>query len=547
MKLSNFERIIDSVILERGENYYLKRAVESVNQGNDGHYLFKVTGSKNYNVLLDLDRDEDTINYIDCDCPYNQGPYCKHMAAALYHLSEKNLDTEKTETPEPNQTMLNQLDKAELIQIVTDLLERYPVERHKVFFKYSHNTGSSVEFAFFKQKIDEVISSYSHPYDIIGYYETMELTDELVDILEVISEVRDESLAFESLLYLHKKTAKLTEQSDDSAGSIGGLFKGIEDELSHRLSQPGLDTQTQLSLLKQVEKTTNSKLYEGWESLVIDLLSVFKPATKDKQVRAAFLRILDKKLKKLNQESEPYTVSELLKLKGFVIKSYGSDKAYKDFLYAHEADSQIRKELLEYLLKKQAYKEVLDKLVLSHTIEPYWARRDELRYAYQAYEGLNELDNQIETGKELILANDFEYYNKLKAIAPDPKALYEDMKNSIKELQTYQSFDLYKKLIIAEKDTDAILQLTENNPHLIEMTLNLLKETYPEETLQIYTNYMFQLAEKSSNRKEYKQFCKKLTTYGKIFGEEKKRDVISQLEETYKHRPAMIDELSKIK
>ncbi|OJF94024.1 hypothetical protein AX762_08115 [Alkalibacterium sp. 20] len=339
----------------------------------------------------------------------------------------------------------------------------------------------------------------------------------------------------------------MIEQSDDSAGSVGSLLMGIEGELQDRLNQVSMDTKTKLSLLKKLEKTVNLKIYEGWETLAIDLLGIFSTAVPEKQVREAYVDLIDKKTEKFNKENQPYTVSVLLKLKASVIRTYESEDTYKDFLYTHEEDRYMKKELIQYLLEKKAYSDVLDRLDLDDGSKPLHAKRDQLRHAYQAYAGMNETDKQIETGKKLILAGEFEYYEKIKAIAEDPEDLYTQTKQSIQAMNSFEAFHLYKKLIIVEQDTEAILSLTKNNPALIEETINYLKDAYPEETFTLYTRYMYQLAEESSNRKEYKVLCRKLNTYGELFGSQEKSTVISHLEETYNRRPAMKDELSKIK
>ncbi|OJF94025.1 SWIM zinc finger domain-containing protein [Alkalibacterium sp. 20] len=191
MKLSNFEKSIDPVILERGQAYYNNRFIESIDQFNSSHYIVKITGSKHYTVELKLAADLDTVKDISCDCPYNRGPYCKHIAAALYQLTEKETTTRHQESEVDAQVILESLDKAELVSMLLGLFKTYPFEKDTYLFKYSEETSNAVGPTYFKQKIDEVISSYVHPYQIIGYYDTMHLTDQLEDILDVIAEVKD--------------------------------------------------------------------------------------------------------------------------------------------------------------------------------------------------------------------------------------------------------------------------------------------------------------------------------------------------------------------
>ncbi|MGN0182412.1 MAG: SNF2-related protein [Candidatus Ornithomonoglobus sp.] len=52
-----------------------------------GSFAVEVKGSKTYTVTLSLDADGN-VTEIDCNCPYDRGAYCKHMAAALLAVKD---------------------------------------------------------------------------------------------------------------------------------------------------------------------------------------------------------------------------------------------------------------------------------------------------------------------------------------------------------------------------------------------------------------------------------------------------------------------------
>ncbi len=90
--LSEFEHQIDEKILKRGLDYFKKGHVTSVNKLGDGDYEIIVEGTETYTVRLSIKGDVVT-EYV-CDCPYDMGPVCKHVVAALFYLQRNSFDAQ---------------------------------------------------------------------------------------------------------------------------------------------------------------------------------------------------------------------------------------------------------------------------------------------------------------------------------------------------------------------------------------------------------------------------------------------------------------------
>lgn len=83
MNLNNFRDYINGTIYNRGFAYYRQGRVKSLSALRDvGSFAAEVKGSRTYYVTFSLDADGE-IGNLRCSCPYDMGPYCKHMAAAL--------------------------------------------------------------------------------------------------------------------------------------------------------------------------------------------------------------------------------------------------------------------------------------------------------------------------------------------------------------------------------------------------------------------------------------------------------------------------------
>ena len=86
-------------ILERGYDYYMTGAVEGLQRPDpdDTFYEAVVDGSRSYHVEIQYDRG--SVMDMQCDCPYAMdGKNCKHMAAVLYEIEEKQEKSRRSTT-----------------------------------------------------------------------------------------------------------------------------------------------------------------------------------------------------------------------------------------------------------------------------------------------------------------------------------------------------------------------------------------------------------------------------------------------------------------
>ena len=111
IQLDRFEEQINEVILQRGLNYFRKGYVTDVEEIGYGDYEATVEGSDLYTVHLHIEKG--IVTEYDCDCPYDQGPVCKHIAAVLFYLQQDVLHLEEDhptkKTTKPSE--MEQVDK----------------------------------------------------------------------------------------------------------------------------------------------------------------------------------------------------------------------------------------------------------------------------------------------------------------------------------------------------------------------------------------------------------------------------------------------------
>src|SRR5690625_3327229 len=89
MNLSNFDQQVDTIIVDRGFHYFLDGFVDEPQQGEQGIWNLRVYGTHTYHVQIIINSEKnDEVKGWNCDCPYDYGPVCKHVIAALYMLRD---------------------------------------------------------------------------------------------------------------------------------------------------------------------------------------------------------------------------------------------------------------------------------------------------------------------------------------------------------------------------------------------------------------------------------------------------------------------------
>lgn len=130
---------IPDYIMDRGYDYFERELVEGL-QINDPWITASVLGQYgDYEVKVHMD----DFGRSSCDCPYDD--YCKHMAAVVFAVTENDnkeqgCDEEDGDTVSPAasqknddvQSRLQKLDKEELLQVLTELMNAETLARQAI-------------------------------------------------------------------------------------------------------------------------------------------------------------------------------------------------------------------------------------------------------------------------------------------------------------------------------------------------------------------------------------------------------------------------------
>lgn len=132
--LDHFEDHLHVLIAERGRAYVDAGHVLMLEQTAEG-WTAVIEGSESYQVLL---VGHDVIQEWHCTCPFEHGPVCKHVAAALYAARDA-IRINRAAAGGEMDHFIDQADPAVLRQFVKAEIRRHPAVRESLY-KEMHKT-----------------------------------------------------------------------------------------------------------------------------------------------------------------------------------------------------------------------------------------------------------------------------------------------------------------------------------------------------------------------------------------------------------------------
>ena len=549
MNLNNFEKYIGDLIVYRGEHYYLNKYVKKINQTKDGDYKATVSGSKKYTVKVKLDQANNIIAS-GCTCPYDFGDICKHEVAVFFELRDQNAieSVEETELID----LLQKLSKQKLIDFLIDQTNNNP----ELELELRLNFGSKADEIFVSR---ELIKEYIDSVTVNGFVSYENAWDAVYGaelVLEKMQTHIDNEETKTAILLGEMILAEMTDlidYCDDSGGSIGGVIDQAIENMAYATAQPT----SHLSLIEKLEivqflvKASQHERYQGWSDWQFALLEICLPFCDASDCRA----LLENELERLSAEikhdsySSNYILNKIKLLQAELIKKFDSDERAQTFLAENIAIPEIREQIILQHLEQKDYQQALELCVdgekLNHDYAGLVSRWK--NYRYQAYQHLNDLENQKSLGISLLLAGDYDYFGKLKKLYEKDEwpAVLDYITENID--QTGYRDHVYLQILKEENLTEKLLTYCQNNPYMISELYPDLMTEYPEQVKEIFIHYIRSIAEHSSNRKEYRGVCKIIRTFSTVTDHENTAKIIKELEQRYHRKPAFLDELSKIR
>src|SRR5690606_36939762 len=123
MNLNNLKTHVPAKLYKRGLDYFEQNFVEQLTEDAPNRWHARVAGTRDYEVSINLTKDG-TIVGSYCTCPFESDSLCKHEVAVCLAIREHK--KENGSSAVDVLTQLKGLEKAELLAILEELVEKQP-------------------------------------------------------------------------------------------------------------------------------------------------------------------------------------------------------------------------------------------------------------------------------------------------------------------------------------------------------------------------------------------------------------------------------------
>jgi hypothetical protein len=574
--LINFQDHFPKTIVDKGKMYYKDGNVTDITERSEELYEATVEGEEEYTVTVELENSHD-VKRINCTCPYDYGDYCKHMAATLLSLcTEKEIANpllsttakKMPKTKENNLDFLKNLSADELRQAVLDLTKEVKEAKNWLLIRFSEKALGDSE-NFYPELIQKMAKSASDRSGFIDYHKAKMFTKPVFNLLQKAETSVANGLyriGFDISAAIIVEVHKVIRDMDDSEGDAEELISGGLNLLLNIIVKHKAPRDLQEIIFSFVHTESQNETYDycGFDDAFLALL--MESAILVQKTDEA-LAVIDKKLleaakpKKryvLGGDSNDYETEKLLETKiQFLNKLNRKDEATA-IITNHLHINTFLQAYIEQLIHEGDFSSALthiekDKIPKKeahfNSYNPYWdekliqiarlqnSKEDEIKVTLALLKGTGYRLAYWKRYKTLCNTNDWIETRTPLIAELTEKNLHLHQFDVL--VQIYQYEEMWAELLV-------LLKRTTNMECIIEYA-KPLEIMFPTDVISIYEKGLISYAEIENNRSAYKQLVKYLKkTQQLVGGKEKVKELVGIFKTSYKHRPAMIQELNKL-
>jgi uncharacterized Zn finger protein len=562
--LTQFELYIDETIMNRGLTYFRNGHVHEPEEISPGEYEIIVEGSENYTVYLTLQNG--MVTEYACDCPYDMGPVCKHIAAVIFYLQRDELElNNKTKKPKSRKSAKPKKRKT-MAQQVDELLEKASHDELKQFIreKASGNTSfrnlfllSFVQYnsdeskELYIKQVKSILKTASDRHGFIDWSAAMHVGHAIANLLESAQKQINNRNYKSAVLICTAVMEQMTEAlqySDDSNGDIGGSIDAAYEMLIS-ISKESISEELRKQLIEYCLTSVDNLIYSGWD-WHIGFLRLAWLLTKTDDESESIFKLIDK-IPWTDYERED---AQCLKYE-ILLKTKGEDVA-EDYLLKNLANSHLRREAILNALKKENFNNAIS--LAKEGINQ--DSKDKPGLAKEWYDWLlkiaqaqNDHERIIEYARLLYIDNfrkEQDYYQILKQhVKPENWSEFiEAVIQDISSKKRWFDTTFIAGIFIKEEWWDRLFALVKQTPDLqtIEQYENHLSKHYANEIVELYADGVLIYLQNNIGRDHYQDACRYIRKIIKLGARNKANDIISYLRAEYPKRRALMEELDRV-
>ncbi len=390
-QLKNFEAHLPSDILTKGKNYREEGNVDNLAE-DGGTWTAYVYGTNDYTVEVEITNGE--VTDWSCDCPYDWGDTCKHVAAVLFAVRNEAPQTpdvqpvakrrgrkpkpkfgvtasigftpvtptsttkEKPDTNNPVRQIIDKLDATELRSIMHYLAQREGEVKAYLLTKYAHliTVASKSQYSALVKSIIDANGGGRRGF--IDYREASRLGDRLYKLLADAKEPMGSLPLVYLCVEVVQQLAEAYQSADDSSGSMGSAMEQAFSLLQEMAENEATPADVVRYIFEYALKESSNKDYQGWD-WASNLRSIACAAVRTRAEAEHLVQVLDQSIRADSKEKyRNYAIEKAELLKLDLIKKFESEKAAEAYLLSRLHHTRFREKALENAMQAGRHDEV---------------------------------------------------------------------------------------------------------------------------------------------------------------------------------------------
>lgn len=566
--LSHFEEYIDEPILKRGLSYFKKGFVHEPAEIRPGDYEAVVEGSEEYTVKLSISNG--VITEHSCDCPYDMGPVCKHVAAVIFYLEQEELglsqNTKKgsskkakasSSKPSKRKTLAQQVDDLlgkvthdELILFVRNQAANDSLFRDSLlasFAQYNPNESK----ALYTKQVKTLIKVARGKYGFLDSSEAVFVSNELSSMLGLANHyIRKDNhkSAFFICTAIMDELISALEYADDMDGNLTDTIYDAFDTLA-TIAQEDPPEEVRKLILKYCLTSFSKRSFSGWDWHLNFLHLAAYTLSTDSEMEELFKRIA------AIPKSSEYEVKKAQEIQYDVLLKRKGESVAQRYLEQNIDNPSFRARAIQDALDQKDYEKAtaLANDGIDQSSGYPGLIIDWYDWLLKIAESQNDTERIILYARHLLLDSHNpkrDYYQILKEIVPPEEwaDFVETIVQEAMERKPYYRTDLVASIFIREEWWSRLLDLVKKERSLDQLAKyeKLLAQHFPSELADLYAERIIRYIENHVGRSHYRTACRYIRRMIKLGAREKADEVINQLRQTHYRKKALMEELDNV-
>ncbi|PCH67401.1 MAG: hypothetical protein COC06_11280 [Bacteroidales bacterium] len=564
ISFNEFEQYIEDKILKRALSYFKNNKVNEPIETGVGEYEAVVEGTEDYIVKLVIKND--TIVEHVCTCPYDWGPFCKHVVAVIFYLQQDRLNLKKNKKIEKSAIPAVRKKRKTLADKVNEMLENTSHDDLKQFIraKAEEDRGFRNQFlasfaqynaseskSFYADQVKSILSSVSGEYGFIGYSSSGFIYSEINKLLESAQNKFDRG-NYKSAIFISaaimEEMVKAVNYGDDSSGC---LSFGIESsfKLLEKIGTVQPDESIRKMLLEYCLKAYNNNIFGDWD-WHLGCFHIASLLLKTEAEIESFFSLID------HSEVSEYSLEEMQEIRYNVLLKHKSASEATEYLEANLSNSKLRHIAIEDALKMELYEKAIR--IASDGIK--YDQKDRPGLIHEWNDWLLKIvtkqkntEKIIEYARLLYIGNfrpKQDYYQILKENVVPEKwfSFVNKLAEDVKKSSSWDCDGLLAKIYINEEWWDRLLDYVRNNPNFstIDAYREYLIGDCCDEIIELYAIVIKDYMENNMGRGHYQNICRYIRQMNKLNGRNQVNELLAYLRKKYPKRKALLEELNMI-